>query len=284
MIRPRHSAVRTTRLRPKKSLGQNFLRDENICRNIIALIQPNPTDVIVEIGPGEGALTKYLSPSVKKLILVDLDSRVIELMNEQFPGCMVVHRDILEMNLDALSIECGAKLRVVGNIPYNITTPIIFHILDQRSSVKDMVIMLQREVARRLIAAPRTKDYGILAVMCQMFADVSHGFDVPPTAFRPKPSVTSSLIRMEILSAPRHHLADEAFFRGMVRSVFGKRRKTLRKSLQYFIDHPGLLQPEPLDLQRRPEDLSIGELAGLSNELYTRTSRRDSFQTVPIQE
>ncbi len=266
----RSSAVRTTRLRPKKSLGQNFLRDENICRNIITLIRPERDDVVVEIGPGEGALTKYLIPAVQQLTLVEVDSRVVELTKERFPGCTILHQDILETSLEHLSREHGKKLRVVGNIPYNITTPIIFHVLDQRQSVKDVVMMLQREVARRLTASPGTKDYGILAVMCQMFADVLHGFDVPPTAFRPKPSVTSSVIRMEILPAPRYHIADEQFFRGLVRAVFGKRRKTLRNSLQYFIDDPGILLPEPLDLQRRPEDLSIAELAGLSNELYAR--------------
>jgi 16S rRNA (adenine1518-N6/adenine1519-N6)-dimethyltransferase len=162
-----------------------------------------------------------------------------------------------------------AKLRIVGNIPYNITTPILFHILDNREQVRDATLMMQREVARRLIASPNTKDYGILAVFCQLFTSVRLLFDVSPTCFFPVPSVISSVVRLHVREQPLHSLEDERFFRSMVRAVFGKRRKTLRSSLRYFMDEVPAL-PLSFDLSKRPEALSIEQLVELANALTAR--------------
>lgn len=258
----------TNHLRPRKSLGQNFLQDENICRKIIAGIAPAAGDIVVEIGPGEGALTKYLAESVRALVVIDVDKRVIELMLERFPAVIVLHQDFLETSIEELARLHNSSLRIVGNIPYNITSPILFHVLDHRAQVFDLTIMIQKEVARRMVAKPGTKDYGILSVFCQMFADVELLFDVSPNAFYPKPTVTSSVVQLTMLHSPRFAVEDEQFFRSMVRSVFGKRRKTLRNSLSYFVENPDILLSGGWDLTKRPEDLTIEQLAGLSNELF----------------
>lgn len=259
-------------IRPKQSLGQNFLRDENIARKIVGSMEIHPNDLVLEIGPGEAALTKHLAQLTDRLIVVDVDRRVIERMQEMYPNgeVEVQHSDFLQSDFAAILQERdSATLRIVGNIPYNITSPILFHILDNRSHVSDATLMIQKEVARRLVAQPGTKDYGILAVSCQIFTDVGLLFDVSPKCFFPSPKVTSSVIRMTILPQPRYTLHDEAFFRGMVRAVFGKRRKTLRNSLSYFLD-PLPSIPERFDLSRRPEDLSLRELAELGNILATK--------------
>ena len=254
-------------LLPRKSLGQNFLRDPNIARRVVRSIAPHLSDIILEIGPGEGALTKYLAPEVARLIVVDVDKRVVDRMRDQFPDTEVIHDDFLRVDLDRLAREHGGVLRVVGNIPYNITSPILFHLLDHRSSMSDATLMVQKEVARRLAAEPGTKDYGILSVFFQLFATVDILFDVSHHAFYPKPDVTSSIIRLRILPTPRYEITDEAVFRSMVRSVFGKRRKMLRGSMRYFCDEHGYALPGGCDLTRRPEDLSIAELVHMSNAL-----------------
>jgi 16S rRNA (adenine1518-N6/adenine1519-N6)-dimethyltransferase len=258
-------------LRPRKSLGQHFLKDDNIARKIIRALAPDPGDTIVEIGPGVGALTKHLAGSVRRLIAVELDARAVIFLRHlvQDPGVEIVQGDFLQTDLGTLRgwESQSAQLRVIGNIPYNITTPIIYHLLDHRSFVQDAILMMQREVARRLVAPPGNKEYGILSVQCQIFADVQILFDVAPTAFTPPPNVMSSVVRFTMLPSARIPLQDEAFFRAMVRSVFGKRRKTLRKSLQYFGREQGMVIPDLPDLHRRPEELSLEELVHLSDAL-----------------
>jgi 16S rRNA (adenine1518-N6/adenine1519-N6)-dimethyltransferase len=242
------------------------LRDANVARKIVDAIAPLSGDTVLEIGPGEGALTRDLAARAGRLIIVDIDERVIRTMEEVFSdgAVMILHRDVLTLDLSELAGRYG-PLRVVGNIPYNITSPILFHTLEQRAAVRDVTLLMQREVARRLAAGPGTKDYGILSIMCQFVADVDVLFDVSPNVFYPRPEVTSSLVRLRMLPATRFPVTDEAFFRTMVRGVFGKRRKTLRNSLRYLLSAiPSL--PE-IDLQRRPEDLTLEELAHLANLL-----------------
>ncbi len=258
----------TTLLRPKKSLGQNFLRDANIARKIVAAFNPRAGEVIVEIGPGEGALTSLLLAEGSRLVLIELDDRAAAALVERFaPSAVEVrHEDVLRTDLPALAARYGAALRVIGNIPYYITTPILFQILDHRSSVRDALLMMQKDVARRLVAGPGTKEYGILSVFCSLLTDARLLFDVPPGVFHPRPRVVSSVVHLTMLKEPRYALHNEEEFRSMVRSVFGKRRKTLRNSLKYFLGDDTPL-PEGWDLQRRPEDLTVEELAGLSNAL-----------------
>ncbi len=262
-------AASRTLVRPKKSLGQNFLRDENIARKITAAIDPGASDVVLEIGPGQGALTKHIVARAGRTILVELDQRVLDHLRELTTGYAVEIRneDILSTDITALAERAGTPLRVVGNIPYMITSPILFHLIDHRRAVRDVTIMMQREVARRIAARPGTKEYGILSVQTGLYADVKPLFDVSPNAFFPKPQVTSTVLRLTMLTAPRHDVADEKYVRAMVRAIFGKRRKTLRNSLDYFLDGQVPHTPLPVDLGRRPEDLALPELVDLANAL-----------------
>ncbi len=258
------------RIRPKQSLGQNFLRDDNIVRKIVAAVNPQPAEVLLEIGPGEGALTTFFVPRVDRLIVVDVDTRVVDRMTRLYPHgeVEIIHGDFLAVDFAEILRRRNAELlRIVGNIPYNITSPILFHILDNRQQVSDATLTMQREVARRLVAKPSTKDYGILAVFCQLFADVELLFDVSPNCFFPAPKVTSSVVQLKMLKQPRFPLTSEQHFRKMVRAIFGKRRKTLRNSLSYFVD-PLPALPARFDLSKRPEALSIEGLVELGNVLF----------------
>ncbi len=267
------------RLRPKRSLGQNFLRDDNIARKIVTAMQPSAGDIVVEIGPGEGALTRHLAPRVRRLIAVEIDRRAVERLQAAYPAgrVVVVNQDFLGFDLGGIAAEGAAvkdggrtRVRVVGNIPYNRTSPILFHLLDQRTHVLDCTIMVQKEVARRLAACAGTKEYGILSVFVQLFADVKVLFDVSPNAFRPRPNVNSSVVRIAMLAAPRYPVRDEPSFRQLVRAVFGKRRKTLRSSLKYYDPRISQEMLPEFDLQRRPEQLSLEELVKLGNVVQER--------------
>jgi 16S rRNA (adenine1518-N6/adenine1519-N6)-dimethyltransferase len=261
-------------LRPRRRLGQNFLRDDNIARKIVLAIDPQPDDTILEIGPGEGALTQHLVGTVRRLIVVDIDERVIRRMRETYRSgeLEVLHGDFLKTDLRELASRAAgrSRIRIVGNIPYNITSPIVFHVLDSRPHIRDCTLMMQKEVARRLVAVPGSKDYGIPSVALQLVADVEILFDVSPNAFFPRPTVISSLVRMALHREPRFRVANEEFFRSMIRSIFGKRRKTLRASLRYFLPNAEDLVPPETDLMRRPEELSVKELVTLGNMLFER--------------
>jgi 16S rRNA (adenine1518-N6/adenine1519-N6)-dimethyltransferase len=258
------------RLAPRKSLGQHFLHDPNILRKIARSVSPQRDDMILEIGPGEGALTRLLAGTAAVLVAVEIDHRAVERLRDEFgTRVTVIEGDILALSLRDLARERGpgSSWRVVGNIPYNITTPILFSILDHRDAVRDATLMMQREVARRLVASPGTKEYGILSVFCRIFAETELLFDVSRTAFRPIPAVTSSVVRLRPLRSPRVVLKDEAMFRHVVRYVFGQRRKMLRHSLASLAAlHRWALPPE-FALQERPEELGPELLADLVNRL-----------------
>jgi 16S rRNA (adenine1518-N6/adenine1519-N6)-dimethyltransferase len=255
-------------LQARRSLGQNFLRDDNIARKIAAAVAPAPGDLLLEIGPGEGALTRQLDGRGARLLLAEIDGRAVPILRAGFPQAEVLHGDVLDLDLGRLSSERGAPLRVAGNIPYNITTPILFHLVEHRKSVTDATLMMQKEVAARLAAPPGGKDYGVLAVLLQMVADVRVLFDVSRNAFVPRPDVTSSVVRVGFLPALRHAVADEALTRAMVRAVFGQRRKTLRNSLRAFLERAGGTMPDTPALALRPEQLTLREFAELSDLLH----------------
>jgi 16S rRNA (adenine1518-N6/adenine1519-N6)-dimethyltransferase len=258
-----HSSVR-----PRKGLGQNFLRDAHIARKIVDAIAPAADQTMLEIGPGEGAITLLLAEKVKHFVAVELDARVIGRLRTLLGNTPseVIEADILDLDFAPIAERYG-RFRIAGNIPYNITSPILFRILDQRQYVVDATLLMQREVARRLAAPHGNKEYGIPSVFFQLYADVQVLFDVSPSVFYPRPEVTSTLVQLRMLGTPRFPIENDDFFRAMVRSVFGKRRKTLRASLKFFL--PELpASPLPVDLQRRPEDLSIQELTQLANALF----------------
>ncbi|RPI02759.1 MAG: ribosomal RNA small subunit methyltransferase A [Calditrichaeota bacterium] len=255
-------------MRAKQSLGQNFLIDENIALKIVHSINPGPEETLLEIGPGQGRITRLLQPRVKRLLAVEIDQRLYPDLERTFAGCdnfQLIKADFLEIDLAALASE---KLRVFGNIPYNITSPILFKIFEQRRFVHDVVLLMQKEVAQRIVSTPDSKDYGILAVMCQIFADVKLLFNVPPTVFRPQPRVDSSLVQLRISEERTRLIVDEPFLRFLVRTAFGQRRKMLRNSLKEFADQ------DCFDFTRRPENVTIAEWISLANELYPSSQRQ----------
>ena len=268
--------VPAVRLGPRKSLGQNFLRDDNIARKIVAAIDPQQEDCVLEIGPGEGALTRHLAGRCRTLTVVDVDQRVVSAMNAMFSdgSVEVILGDFLATDLQAFACTHPGRFRVVGNIPYYITSPILFHVLDNRAPVCDLTITVQKEVGRRMLATPGTGDYGILSVFCGYYAEVRALFEISPSAFFPKPAVTSLVMQLKFRLRPVHPARDEKFFREMVRSTFGKRRKTLRNSLRYFAAPRGITLPDLPLLERRPEELSLPELVELSNVLLERAPAR----------
>ena len=264
------ASSRITVPRLKKSLGQHFLHDERVARRIVEVAAFRPGDAVLEIGPGGGALTRHLVEAVGRVTVVELDPRVLDGLRAAFGDRIeIIHGDILKTDLCALADRLGTeRWRVIGNLPYYITTPILFHLLEHRARVQDAVIMMQREVAARLVARPGTKDYGIPTVECGLLADLEVLFSVQPGSFVPPPAVVSSLVRMRMLPEPRFPVADEAEFRRLVRATFGKRRKTLRNTLKEFLDAEPHDRPAGIDLSRRPEELSLEEFARLSNAVY----------------
>jgi len=219
-------------LSPKKSLGQNFLVDRNIAAKIVREIAPQPGEVIVEIGPGEGALTEPLLESGCRLIVVEIDPRAAALIRERWGERVeVIEGDVLSLDLADVAQRHGVeRMRVVGNIPYYITSPILFHLFAHRSAVAEATLMMQREVADRLVAHIRTKAYGILAVMAQTYAVPRRLFDVGSRSFRPPPKVTSSVVRLAMRDLEGIAGLEEAH-RTIVRTAFNQRRKTLRNAL-----------------------------------------------------
>jgi 16S rRNA (adenine1518-N6/adenine1519-N6)-dimethyltransferase len=253
---------------PKKSLGQNFLIDENIARKMVSLLAPQPEDTIVEIGPGRGVLTKYLLPARCRYIGIEIDARLVPLLQKEFaafPNGEIRHADFREVNLTALA--AGKKLRIIGNIPYHITSSIVFAAFEHRAVLRDMMLTVQKEVATRIVAAPGNKEYSILSVVSQTFAQTEILFTMSKHVFRPRPEVDSAVVRWTFRPPPES-LRDAEFYLKMVKAIFGQRRKTLRRSLAAFLQKniPAML---PVDLQRRPESLSIRELIQLSNTLLT---------------
>jgi 16S rRNA (adenine1518-N6/adenine1519-N6)-dimethyltransferase len=250
---------------PKKRFGQHFLHDRNVVGRIVAALAPQTGDHVIEIGPGTGALTRELLARVTHLDAVELDRDLIAHLESDFPReQLTLHQgDALKFDFCALA-PAGNQLRVVGNLPYNISTPLLFHLLDQSGCIKDMLFMLQKEVVERLRAAPGGKDYGRLSVMIQYRCAVEKLFVVAPGAFTPPPKVDSAVVRLVPHATPPVAVDDPARFALLVRAAFASRRKTLRNNLR------GLLSVEDMlalgiDPVRRAETLSLAEFASLCN-------------------
>lgn len=253
-------------LPPKKSLGQNFLRDENVARNIVASLDLRSDDTTVEIGPGGGALTKLLQGRCSRVIAIEVDQRAVKVLQETFGDSIeLVHADVRAVSLGEFTRRRKGKLRVVGNIPYNITSEILFWLFDQHNVIEDATLMLQLEVARRFVARTATKEYGILSVFLQYYTEPELLFKVSRNSFYPKPTVDSAVVRLRF----KHELAEcnMALFRAIVRGTFGKRRKTLRNSLRYLGFTDDQLNRSGFDLGRRPESLTLREFLDLTADL-----------------
>ncbi len=249
----------------RKRFGQNFLHDPLVIRRILESIRPQPGDRLVEIGPGQGAITRGLLQAAGRLIAIELDRDLIDPLKSgcaTFGDLEVIGADALKFDFSALAIN-GAKLRLVGNLPYNISTPILFHLLTYAAVIRDMHFMLQKEVVERMAAEPGGKVYGRLSVMLQAQCRVEHLFDVGPGAFRPAPKVDSSVVRLTPHAEPPVVISDYDRFAALVAQAFSQRRKTLRKSLQGMLTAEAI-EGAGIDPMERPEQLSLAQFAALA--------------------
>jgi len=254
-----------TEVVPKKSFGQNFLTDDNILRKIIDAARLSPDDTVLEIGPGFGALTKHIAKMVPHFTAVELDKELAHFIRTEFPTVNLIEGDVLDLSL--ATIAQGKKLKVLGNIPYAITSPILFKLLDERAHLCEAILLVQDEVARRLSAIPHTKEYGILTVQLQAFAKVEYCFKVGKHVFKPQPKVNSAVIRLSFQPEFSQVPAElETAFRLLVRRAFAMRRKTLENNLKLHYDLSGV----PFDFKRRAEELSISEFIALTLKLHHR--------------
>lgn len=249
-----------TEIAVKKQLGQNFLTDRNITRKIVRLSGVEPDDTILEIGPGFGALTREIIDIHPSFTAVEKDPKLAAFIRAEYPQLQVIEADFLKIDLEALS--GGKKLRILGNIPYSITSPILFKLLENRHTFSSATLMMQHEVAMRIVAVPSTKDYGILAVQLQAFFEVSYGFKVGRKVFKPQPGVDSAVITMK----PKAEVpvSDPRGFSRFVRCAFHQRRKTLLNNLreEYNLE---AVQPETLKL--RAEALAVEDFFELFDTL-----------------
>lgn len=253
---------------PRKRFGQNFLHDQQVIARIAAAIAPLPDDVLIEIGPGEGALTAALLARIDHLDAVELDRDLLPKLRRRFGERLTLHAaDALRFDFAAIAPPQG--LRVVGNLPYNISTPLIFHLIDALPQVRDMTFLLQREVVQRLAAAPGSKSYGRLSVMVQYRCRAEALFEVGPGAFTPPPKVDSALVRLTPWPAPPHPARDEHLFARLVEQAFSQRRKTLGRGLRGTLEADDFVRAD-IDPVRRAETLSVAEFARLANEIRTR--------------
>ncbi len=263
--------------RPRKRFGQNFLHDPGIIQRIVNAIAPHTEDNLVEIGPGQGAITTELLPLVQHMHAIELDRDLVGPLADKCAslGTLTVHSaDALRFDFSTLA-EQGRPLRVVGNLPYNISTPLLFHLLDQAAHIQDMHFMLQKEVVERMAAEPGGKRYGRLSVMLQARAQVTPLFLIGPGAFNPPPKVDSAFVRLQPWKTPPYQIDDWPLFAELVSQAFSQRRKTLRNSLRQSLPVE-TIEAAGLDPATRAERLSIADFAHLANlAAHARTTEQE---------
>jgi 16S rRNA (adenine1518-N6/adenine1519-N6)-dimethyltransferase len=247
---------------PRKRFGQNFLEDRGVVEQIVAAIRPQPGERFIEIGPGLGALTLPLLQRLEHLVVIEIDRDIVDGLRASHPASrLTIHEgDALEFDIAAL----GHDLRVVGNLPYNISTPLLFHLTNHAGAVRDAHFMLQREVVERMSAQPGTAEYGRLSVMLQYRWSIDSLFDVPPSAFRPAPKVWSSVVRMIPHRVLPHVAEDERLFADVVMRAFGQRRKTLRNTLREKLTASDFEQLG-IDPVARGETLGVADFVRIAN-------------------
>lgn len=268
--------------RARKRFGQNFLTDQNIIERIVRSINPQAGEQLVEIGPGRGALTRPLAEHCDNFTVIELDRDLVpwlRVMFEQHTNFRLRQADALSVDFAELA-DPGKKLRVVGNLPYNISTPLIFHLLRQLPAIADMHFMLQQEVVDRLAAGPGDKAYGRLGIMVQYHCEVQPLFGVPPGAFRPAPKVNSAVVRLAPHRQLPHPAEHPETLAKLVNVAFQQRRKTLRNSLKMLLPVAQVDQL-PLDLGARPETLSLETFVQISNILHPLLERETTGDKAP---
>jgi 16S rRNA (adenine1518-N6/adenine1519-N6)-dimethyltransferase len=256
--------------KPKKRFGQNFLQDENILNKIVKEINPLPDDLIIEIGPGYGALTQKLLSATENLIAIEIDNQLAKNIKEKFPHLNLINEDFLEIDLSKLDSN-GKRMRIVGNIPYNITSPIIFKLIDNNTLIKDAVFMVQLEVAKRMTADKGVKDYGILALVLKYFTETELCFKISPNVFYPKPKVFSALVHIHFKDITES-IEEQKLFIAIVKAAFGNRRKTLKNSFSNSIFHEIDFSNSGINLSLRAENLSVDDFVILTRHALKFTS------------
>lgn len=253
---------------PRKRFGQNFLTDQLVLNSIIHAIAPQAEDHMVEIGPGQGAMTSLLLASLKKLHVIEIDRDLVTLLEKKFKAApLIMHAaDALQFDFASLihASEPARKLRVVGNLPYNISTPLLFHLADYSAHIMDQHFMLQKEVVERMVAEPGGKEYGRLSVMLQWRYDMSCLFIVPPTAFDPPPKVESAIVRMQPVSQPLE--CEQHKLELVVTKAFSQRRKVLRNCLSGLFTENQLIDLH-INPAVRPETVSVEQFVHLARAL-----------------
>ncbi len=250
---------------PRKRFGQHFLTDTAVLHAIVDAIDPRPGDALVEIGPGLGALTAPLHERCPVLTVIELDRDLARRLRQR-PGLTVIEADVLTVDFAAVHADAGRALRIVGNLPYNISTPILFHLLDHAGLVQDQHFMLQKEVVERMVARPGHKAYGRLSVMLQWRYHMEAVLDVPPEAFDPPPRVDSAVVRM--LPWPQPDAADPALLSEIVAVAFSQRRKLLRHTLGAWLEARGVAGE--FELRRRAEEVPVAEFVALAQRVSGR--------------
>jgi len=261
-------------VRPKKSLSQNFIVNDRAAKRIVDSLDIQEGDTVLEIGAGKGALTKYLLEKAQKVIAVEIDKKLCQYLEQRFAeknNLVLINKDILKIDLENL-VEQKSHLKVIGNLPYRITSPLLSLLLENREFIPLSVLMVQKEVAKRICAQPGSKDWSPLSITVQLYADVKTLFHLKPTSFYPSPKVESSVIKIVFLKRPRVFIADKNLFLLVVRSAFGQRRKIILNSLSANLNLPKkevevILNEAEIDPKRRPETISTQEFADLSKAL-----------------
>jgi 16S rRNA (adenine1518-N6/adenine1519-N6)-dimethyltransferase len=251
---------------PRKRFGQNFLTDQAVLHDITRVIDPQPDDTMVEIGPGLGAMTRLLLDSLNQLHVVELDRDLVARLQKNFdPNKLIIHSgDALQFDFASLPVAPGKKLRVVGNLPYNISSPMLFHLTEVAPQVQDQHFMLQKEVVERMVAEPGSKTYGRLSVMLQWRYHMELLFVVPPTAFDPPPRVDSAIVRM--IPIPHPLACDAGKLGEVVTKAFSQRRKVLRNCVAGMFTENDLIDAG-VDPQARPEAVPVEQFVALANRL-----------------
>ncbi len=268
----------------KKSLGQNFLVDVNILQNIVHHAGVSSSSGVIEIGPGIGALTEQLAIHAEKVVAFEIDQRLLPVLQDTlhpYKNVEIIHEDILKADVKSAiekHFHPGQEIRVVANLPYYITTPILMKLLEEKLPVKSITVMIQKEVAARMAAKPGTKDYGSLSVAVQYYTESEVAMTVPRTVFMPPPNVDSAILHLQMRPSPPVHVKNEKLFFQLVRASFMQRRKTLMNNLKsYFKDVydkqllEDILKRAEIDGTRRGETLNLEEFASLANVLYEMT-------------
>jgi len=260
---------------PKKRLGQHFLVDRNILNKVIRTAEVGKEDVVMEVGPGPGEMTLALARLVKRVIAVEIDPNLVEILKKRLADCPnveVVKSDILKVDFKRLYKKEGHPIKVVANLPYQISTPLLFRFIEAKEAFSTLTLMLQREVAERMAASSGGKEYGPLSIFVQLFLDVSIRFFIKPSAFFPPPKIESAVVHMVWKEKPRIEEKDEEWFKKVVKACFGYRRKTLLNALKHselpLHESTGSkMENAGIDPKRRPETLTIEEFIRLAEAL-----------------